>query len=273
MSHNTDVRYVTALYDLNRAKDDGRTIQEYKKWLHQTLCQFPNTLVFHDSSLDFDFRNNFPSVMFHELHLTSLPLYLLKDDIRKISDRFSYTENRDLVYKNIDYGIVINSKFEFLRLASELVGEDNFLWIDAGISRFFSQSLPLGSFDASNLGDLSLLFDLRNFLRRCIFAKSVRLTSVAPMGSSQRIIGAVTMFVNRREVGSAANKYFALVRENIHMGFWDTEQIFLSRYICSNKVNLVFQIRSNHLQMLRYRSGFKRFFARQVEKCLVQIIR
>lgn len=98
--------------------------------------------------------------MFEYLAKTNLPISLFLDKsitkevpyknvkVHKIEIRdlryYKYIEAKDQIplsfhmepLNNLDYHIIINSKTELVRLATEMYGGDRFTWVDFGISHF-----------------------------------------------------------------------------------------------------------------------------------------
>lgn len=141
------ITLVTAFFDINRAeKGDGRTIDEYKLWIKQTLqlnCHL--YIVTEDKFADF-FKDNRPTqynttikiIDFKDLHY-----YKYYDRMSSILQspeykrRISHPTRVECVLP--EYNIIQYSKFHCLKMAIDEnpFQSDYFFWIDAGISRFF----------------------------------------------------------------------------------------------------------------------------------------
>lgn len=241
------VQLVTALYDLDREVLDGRSFSTYTSWLSETLKLFPDTIVFHDSSLDISVFSEFSNVKFVSYDFKDLPLYRFRERISILNKSEVYRDKSDLVYNCIDYGILINSKLEFLQYASEITRAEGYLWVDAGISRFNPRKLP-ARFEIPNF---ALLFDVRNYLRLGLKYKSFKLAKIAPFGSSTRIIGAVTIYIPAKAVAFLSDEYRDFVTGNLDKGFWDTEQVFLAHFSRINPTNYIFQVSGYVAQMIK----------------------
>jgi hypothetical protein len=139
---------VTSLYDIGRNKIDGRTWDQYLEWFSETLKIKSPMVIFVDESLE-DFVKSKRGGLETEIivqPLTEIPYYHLKD---KIDDIISGGGYRKIV-KDPDriectsslYTIVQFSKFGWVEEAAKknFFNSENFLWLDAGISRFFSRN-------------------------------------------------------------------------------------------------------------------------------------
>lgn len=241
------VQLVTALYDLDREALDGRSFSTYSFWLSETLKLFPDTIVFHDSSLDISIYSEFSKVKFIPFDFTDLPLYHFREKISILNESEAYRDKSDLVYNCIDYGILINSKLEFLHCASKINQAEGYLWVDAGISRFNPRKLPA----RFEIPDFALLFDVRNYLRLGLKYKSFKLAKIAPYGSSTRIVGAVTIYIPAKKVSFLSNEYRDFVISNLDKGFWDTEQVFLAHFSRITPTNYIFQLSNYVAQMIK----------------------
>ena len=246
------VQVVTALYNLNRHVSDGRSFPTYSRWLEDTLNLFPDAIVFHDNSLDAKRFSKFSKATFVGCDFSNLPLSEFRERIGFLSASEPYLSKSDLVYKNVDYGILINSKIEFLLQASRIKVTEGYLWVDAGISRFnlatFNPHLEFSRF--------TLLFDIKNYLRNSIKSRSFKLIKVTPFGSSNRIIGGVTIYVPYKNIGEIANSYNKFVTSHLHEGLWDTEQVFLAYFSKSLSTSYLLQLSSSVGQMINSRNFF-----------------
>ena len=256
---------MTALYDLDREALDGRSLSKYSFWLSETLKLFPNAIVFHDSSLDISIYSEFSSAKFVFYEFTNLPLYRFREKILILSESEAYRNKTDLVYNCIDYGILINSKLEFLKFASNINQAQGYLWVDAGISRFSPGKMPT----RFQIPNFALLFDVRNYLRLALNYKSFKLAKIAPFGSSTRIIGAVTIYIPAKAIAFLNNEYRNFVINNLNQGFWDTEQVSLAHFSRINSADYIFQVSRSLSQMIRP----KNFVGMKVSHFLSRFIR
>ena len=155
---------VTAFFDINREKKgDGRTIEEYKDWLKLTLKLNCNMYIvtepkFKEFFEEFRTRSN---TVLKIINLRDLKYYVYYNDIKDIIESQSYRSkikdpNRvECVLP--EYNIIQYSKFHCLEMAilDNIFNSEYFLWVDAGISRFFLDV------------DTSILYPLAvNFLER-----------------------------------------------------------------------------------------------------------
>jgi hypothetical protein len=140
---------VTAFFDINRdTRGDGRTIDEYLKWIQKTLQLNCNLFIITEAKFQHFFEENRPIqyklqtvikiIDFRESHY-----YKYYDKINRIiqsPEYLSKVKHPDRVEcKLAEYNVIQYSKFHYLQMAihQNPFQTDHFLWIDAGISRFF----------------------------------------------------------------------------------------------------------------------------------------
>lgn len=153
------VTLVTALYDIRRDSDgDGRPFNDYLSWFSETLKIKSPMVIFVDDSLK-EFveihRKNLPTRIVTQ-SLQDVPYYYLNDDIQNIISDDSFKKKISspsrIECRMSIYNVIIFSKFSWVK---RVVGEnpfnsEYFMWIDAGLSRFFGEhkidiSLPYPS--------------------------------------------------------------------------------------------------------------------------------
>jgi hypothetical protein len=141
------VTIVTAFFDINRSeKGDGRTIDEYKKWLKKTLQLNCNMLIVTEEKfVEFFLENRNPNynTSIKTINVSELHYYKYYDQMKSIIDSETYQakikDPNRVECKLPEYNIIQYSKFHCLQMAIE----DNpfqselFFWLDAGGSRFF----------------------------------------------------------------------------------------------------------------------------------------
>lgn len=140
------VTLVTALYDIKRdIAGDGRTFDEYLSWFGETLKVKSPMVIFVDESLK-DFvekqRKGLPTKVITQ-SLEEAPYYFLNDRIQEVLSDEIYKTKIDVPQrvecKMSLYNVVIYSKFPWVKRVIEEnpFNSDYFMWIDAGLSRFF----------------------------------------------------------------------------------------------------------------------------------------
>lgn len=145
------VTIVTSLYDINRESLDGRDWNTYIDWFKKTLSIKCPMVIFVDEKTEKIVRDYRKEVDEKTLVITSQlsqsPYYSFKERMDTIIDSSEYKNNvkdpNRIECKSSLYNIVQYSKFYWLETASALnpFDTDFFLWLDAGISRFFD---PVG---------------------------------------------------------------------------------------------------------------------------------
>lgn len=139
------VTLVTSLYDIGRSKLDGRTWDEYLGWFSKTLKLKSPMVVFVDESLS-DFvkqnRNGLPTKIVEE-PIEKIPYYYLKDKMDSVIESEEYKskifDSNRIECKSSLYNIIQYSKFRWVKktVDENYFQTDYFLWVDAGLSRFF----------------------------------------------------------------------------------------------------------------------------------------
>lgn len=136
---------VTSLYNIQRENLDGRDWNSYLEWFAKTLSVNTPMIVFVDQELE-DFvvnsRNGLPTKVVVS-RLEDTHYYSYKDAMESILQSDAYRSritgpNRIECISTL-YNIIQYSKFDWVEKAAEInpFNTDNFLWLDAGISRFF----------------------------------------------------------------------------------------------------------------------------------------
>jgi len=135
---------VTALFDIGRAKFDGRSINQYYEWFKKTLqIHCPIQIYTESKHLKFilDSRPKHLETKIVIQELSELPYFHLKNSIDKILVDADYQKRiadpSRIECKNSLYSIIQFSKFSWVFDAAEenYFGSDYFFWLDAGISR------------------------------------------------------------------------------------------------------------------------------------------
>jgi hypothetical protein len=143
----SDVTLVTALYDIGREESgDGRSFDEYLHWFKGTLKISSPMVVYVDESLK-EFvkqeRGSRSTKIITE-PLEKVPYYYLNDKIDNILKSENYKNKigaPDRVECKMSlYNVIIYSKFKWMELAvkENYFNSSYFMWMDAGLSRFFN---------------------------------------------------------------------------------------------------------------------------------------
>lgn len=139
------VTLVTSLYDINRSNLDGRNWDEYLEWFSKTLKLKSPMVVFVDKNL-VEFvegcRKNLPTKIIEE-PIDQIPYYNLKEKMDAVIESEEYrskiSDPNRIECKSSLYNIIQYSKFKWLEKAADenYFDSEYFLWVDAGLSRFF----------------------------------------------------------------------------------------------------------------------------------------
>jgi len=137
-SNQVNVTYVTALYDIGR---EGRPFEHYKEWTIETL-KLPQAFIIYCSA------ENLPWIMQARVGQATIiileptpPLEYTVQNVKKILERVSQGRTNP-EWTNPRYVPLQFSKAIWLQraMASNPFQSSTFFWIDAGLSRFFSQT-------------------------------------------------------------------------------------------------------------------------------------
>lgn len=138
---------VTGLFDINRVKLDGRSWESYLTWFEKTLSiNSPMVIFVEEKTYDFvKSRRNDKHTKIIVKKLNDLDMYKYKNDMDDIIKSDSYKikikDSNRIECKNSLYTIIQFSKFDWMSYASlyNPFNSDYFIWMDAGLSRFFDE--------------------------------------------------------------------------------------------------------------------------------------
>jgi hypothetical protein len=142
---------VTALINIHREKDDGRKFQEYVNWFADVLKVPAPMVVFVEPELvDFvlEKREGKPTKIIAQ-NFMNTPLSWSYPYIQKIQESKEWKEYAkhpgDLNNKSAPYVTLMHSKMAWVwdAVQDNPFKTDMFFWIDAGLSRFWRDTLPV----------------------------------------------------------------------------------------------------------------------------------
>lgn len=234
------IQVVTSIFEIQRELFDGRSVNFYFERISHLLETYPNTIVFHNlqQNLFTKLQAQFPLAQFVFQRFEELPIYSEKSQIQSVINSMrNLSDHQDLVFKNIDYGILINSKPFFMKLASLLTRSDFMLWVDAGISRFYENDrihpiiLKRNVIPADCVGILDI--DLKNLMRN--YKVNKRPLDWIDFGSSTRIVSGGAFLIRTTCIETFYDSFAVNLHENLKVGLWDTEQVNLFKLAGSHK--------------------------------------
>lgn len=220
---NHRIGAVTALYDIGRHRIDGRTIETYIEWLNATLrAPLPFT-IFLDPGIDPARVVAKPGDWIIQRPLADFRPYGWRDKVLQVDPR----GNHDITHLLPDYSIVTFSKFEMLARAQCEMNVDGMLWVDAGLSRFFSQDLAETKinheFVASRLAPYRLCISAMPLLANALSKGRFRRNY---LGTSRRLASAGDFYVRADAAAEIAGQVFDIVENQwLARGRWDNEQV------------------------------------------------
>ena len=141
------ITLVTSLYNIDRqSKGDGRSFDEYLFWFSETLqVKSPMVIFVEDYLKEFveKYRKNLPTKIITQ-PLEKVPYYHLNDKIQQILTSKNFKEKMSvpsrIECKMSLYNVIIFSKFLWVKTVIEEnpFESEYFMWMDAGLSRFFN---------------------------------------------------------------------------------------------------------------------------------------
>ena len=169
---NNDVTIVTALFNMNRDKLDGRKWNNYLKWFSNFLKLNSPLIIFTSPDLNEFIKSRRSNINTKILNsdLNEIPYFYLFNQIKEIINSQKFKNNvkdiNRIECKDPLYLIIQFSKFFWLRKAAfmNFFNSQQFLWLDAGSSRFFEdfnlkKSFPstFGKYLLKDIGDTFLV--------------------------------------------------------------------------------------------------------------------
>lgn len=146
LSVDSKCTIVTALYDIQREKFDGRSFEKYKQWFRDTLTLPAPMLIFVDESLCEWVKSARPRDQYQTLIISEpkdrCPQAHNLHRMKQILQSNFQKNESDLSMQMPEYQMLMYSKFGWLQRAMKLnpFETDMFAWVDAGQSRFWSRS-------------------------------------------------------------------------------------------------------------------------------------
>ena len=138
---------VTAFFDIRRdTKGDGRTVGEYLEWIKNTLQLNCKLFVVTEPKFVSYFEENRPKeypMVIKVIDFKDSYYYRYYDSLKEILESSDYLmrikDPNRVECRLPEYNIIQYSKFHYLQMAIEAnpFQSEQFLWVDAGISRFF----------------------------------------------------------------------------------------------------------------------------------------
>jgi hypothetical protein len=246
MARQLDYQAVTALFDIDRESYDGRDIHTYLKWLSELIGFFPGIIIYHDKSIQQNFIQSHSTAKFIRMPVSNV-LKIDQSKIEAINKTYLIKGASDLVYRSTKYSCLIHSKINLLSDALAHTDSQKLLWIDAGYSRFITnQNLASQLFTAKTFDSNFLLsIDVKNLFKTILKRKTVKIASLAQVGTSTRIVGAATIMISRKYVDSIKLELLNLQNFWIKSKIWDTEQVALLHILKKTKPYLVPEVNNN----------------------------
>jgi hypothetical protein len=239
-----ELRAVTSLYDIGRAtKGDGRTIDDYVRWLNGTLRLPVPFTIYLDPGIDpariaLKPDDEIVVVPFEELE-TSTWLPQVEAICR---DRAKFPSSNDLNYRLPRYGILMMSKFDMIERTANGHRPDHLLWVDAGASRFTPfdlRKLRVRTHTVERfMAQADLAVSARHHLRDYAHGRP---PPVFP-GRCQTLTNGTAFMVRASSATRVKTALYGHVeRDWLANQVWDTEQTAMGEIILARSVSAVIQ--------------------------------
>jgi hypothetical protein len=150
-TNNAEVTLVSGYFDISR---NGRPKEDYFSWIKETFKLNGSIIFFTEFKFVDTLKSLVPAdknILIINIELYELPYFKYLESIKKIFSSPSYREKiahpDRIECVNPLYSVVIYSKVDLLEKAAKLnpFNSRQFIWVDAGISRFFgdfNKNLP-----------------------------------------------------------------------------------------------------------------------------------
>lgn len=225
------VSLVTALFDINREKVDGRRLDDYLTWFEKTLQINCNMFIYTEAKfVDFIQLKRPKCLLKHNtvigiIDLQDIYYYKYYDKIYDILNNEEYkskiTDPKRIECILPEYNIIQYSKFDFLKksIMNNYFKSDFFFWIDAGISRFFFDLNILNRYPTKNSLD---------FIKKSKFIIQKR-QDLEVYNIDETLLWKSENLLKGTMFGGSGN-YINIISDKI-------EQVFVNEMLANNVVN------------------------------------
>jgi hypothetical protein len=143
----------------------------------------------------------------------------------------------DVTFKIPNYAILQFSKFEMLETVMKNENQGDYLWVDAGVSRFFKPFLKEQSFQ-SDLGTMSMIGNVNEALFEIDPRGNLRWGKLkrAEVGSCRRSFSGTSFLLKRDYVTHYKDALMQKAIQWVEKGIWDNEQIALNAVFLEGKI-------------------------------------
>ena len=147
------VTVVSAFYNIGRETIDGRSINDYKKYIFNMLKTIKDPFVLYmDSTLNWNeeiyrIRSSIGPIKIIETQLSDIPMWKYRDSVTNIANSDIFKSKlkypNDLTNLLPEYSLVIYSKFFWIEnvFIENPYSSSHCMWIDAGYSRFYKEGM------------------------------------------------------------------------------------------------------------------------------------
>jgi hypothetical protein len=230
---------VTALYDIQRDKYDGRSFDDYIEWFKMTLLINEPMIIYLDRSKRFLFefvkqirdRVNQPSLII-ETNLEEIPCYWMLEPTKRIINDPVFLSTckypNDITNKNPLYVCIQYSKFEWVLQGYEQMAwrTKTIGWIDAGISRFYSK---ISSINRNMIKSVNNILLHKTSRTDELLNRQIILNREEYIGTNECIIKGTIWFANPNKLDLLISKIYNIIKcDMFAKNKIDNEQIALA---------------------------------------------
>lgn len=262
---------VASLFDIDRESVDGRRISQYKAWLKKTIDLFPNVLVFHDGCLN---EEEFPDTNLQRLTKDELRIFTFKARVEQLIKK-GYGHSGDITFKVPEYSLIQYAKFELLTRAIEFSGAHSALWIDAGVSRFFSDFSRMPSLEKNSVklidSKIDMVVEVDVWNNISIFPPGI--LNSEP-GTCHRVFSGTSFWVNAKSCRNLHGLIDDEAEKWLRDDKWDNEQIMMRNALPISDLKILYLPQrketgtvARHFDSISSRKH--RFFSNLIEKNLL----
>jgi hypothetical protein len=220
---------VTALYDIGRDRfHHTRTIDRYVSWLNATLRAPLPFVVFLDPKIDASRINLKPIDRSLAIGIDDFGVFARRKQVEEVLKQRQWAKcDEDITFLHPPYSMLMLSKLEIMARTATMTATDGLFWIDAGLSRFFSQELQSTEISASFLeaiGNASFAAAITPLLASDLWRGG---PSCHYPGTAARLVTGGDFYVRADQAQALSVRLLALIDGWLAQGLWDNEQVAL----------------------------------------------
>jgi len=234
---NNNCKIVTCLYDIGRSEIDGRTTNDYSRWILETFENFPEITVYYNSEEIRSMLDSGQNWIYKDVE--EFALINKYEEVLRICNNLQKRSD-DLTFKLPLYSILQFEKFQFL--AEQKKMEPNLkgaLWVDAGISRFINSRQTSASKEKSKTNIQKILNSKKSLFevdpkRNLTIFKNLKYVKT---GTCTRSFSGTSFYLDQEDIFLYAQKTLQIANLWIENFQWDNEQIALNQLFLNGSIS------------------------------------